>query len=93
MSDAPSATEQDTSSSKTDQSSGTMKRFHLQRKVDETGISGTGRVAEGVVFSNGWVSLAWMKGGFPAVTFYSRVEDVLSVHGHQGKTILVFEDP
>lgn len=37
-----------------------MKRFHLQRLVDDTGVSGTGRVAEGVVFQNGKCVLSWL---------------------------------
>ena len=34
--------------------------FHLLRLADESGVSGTGRVAEGVIFSNGWVALVWL---------------------------------
>src|SRR5205085_3748143 len=34
--------------------------FHLLRYEDESGVSGTGWVAEGAVFSNGWVALTWL---------------------------------
>ena len=33
----------------------TMKIFYLNRTEDESGISGTGRVAQGFVFDNGKV--------------------------------------
>ena len=58
-----------------------MKRFYLQRDVDETGNSGTGRVAEGVVFSNGWVAMTWL-GSITSLVFYPRLSDVEAIHGH-----------
>lgn len=68
-----------------------MRRFYLQRNEDETGISGTGRVAEGVVFTNGWVALTWLT-QYTSVVFYPSLMDVQQIHGHQGKTLIVFED-
>lgn len=67
------------------------RRFILQRDVDETGVSGTGVVAEGVVFSSGVVALQWL-GGFPtSVVFHDRgLESVEVIHGHNGKTQIVF---
>lgn len=35
------------------------RRFHLVRDDDETGISGTGVVAEGIEFSNGMCAACW----------------------------------
>lgn len=35
----------------------TVRRFHLVRAEDVSGTSGVGTVAEGVEWSNGWVSL------------------------------------
>lgn len=35
-----------------------MRRFHLRRDVDAAGVSGIGKVAEGVEFSNGWCAMA-----------------------------------
>lgn len=67
-----------------------MKLFHLQRDVDVTGISGSGRVAEGVVFSNGWVALTWLT-EHTSVVFYPSLDDVYAIHGHEGKTRVVFE--
>jgi hypothetical protein len=39
-----------------------VRRFVLDRVRDETGISGTGVVAEGVLFSTGWVALTGHNG-------------------------------
>ena len=64
--------------------------FHLLRLEDESGISGTGWVAEGAVFSNGWVALTWL-GETPSLNFYPSIEAVEAIHGHQGATRIVFD--
>lgn len=66
-----------------------LKPFQLVRTKDETGVSGTGHVADGVVFDNGWVALMWLSDR-PSLAFYSTIEDVLAIHGHQGSTSVVF---
>jgi hypothetical protein len=48
-----------------------------------------GHVAEGVVFSNGWCVLRWMS-EHPGLEFFESIEDVEAVHGHGGKTKIVF---
>lgn len=68
-----------------------MKRFQLHRDVDETGISGTGIVAEGVMFTNGAVVLSWLT-QYTSIGVYENVERVLDIHGHCGKTRLVMVD-
>ncbi len=75
-----------------------MRTFILQREVDETGISGTGAVAEGIEFSDGVVALRWIVPpgrsghGFPtSVVFHDRgMESVEAIHGHNGKTKVVW---
>jgi hypothetical protein len=64
--------------------------FHLLRLEDESGVSGTGWVAEGAVFSNGWVVLIWPT-GTPSMNFYESLEAVEAVHGHGGLTRIVFD--
>jgi hypothetical protein len=64
--------------------------FHLLRLADESGVSGTGRVAEGVIFSNGWVALLWLT-ETPSMGFYPSIEAVEAIHGHSGKTRVVFD--
>jgi hypothetical protein len=64
--------------------------FHLLRHADESGVSGTGWVAEGAVFSNGWVALIWLT-ETPSMNFYPSIYAVEAVHGHGGQTQIVFD--
>lgn len=62
-----------------------IRRFQLFRHEDESGVSGTGVVAWGCVFPNGQVSLTW--NGTPTSTaWYDSIEDLIEIHGHDGKT-------
>lgn len=66
-----------------------MRVFKLLREEDESGISGTGVVAEGVVFSSGKCALGWLSGPKDAgrsVCVYDSIGDVERIHGHGGKT-------
>jgi hypothetical protein len=65
-----------------------MSPFWLQRVEDESGVSGEGLVAEGVVFSSGWCALTWLT-GHKSVAFYPSLEEVEAIHGHGGKTKIV----
>jgi hypothetical protein len=69
-----------------------VRRFELHRHEDETGVSGTGVVAEGVVFDNGKIAMAWLS-RHASLTIYDNMEAVESVHGHKGKTQIVWRDP
>jgi hypothetical protein len=69
---------------------GEIATFHLLRLDDESGVSGIGWVAEGAVFSNGWVVLVWPT-GTPSLNFYESISDVEAVHGHGGRTRIVFD--
>ena len=62
-----------------------MKEFYLYRKADESGISGTGRVAQGVVFDDGRTVVVWL-GETSSVNIYATLGDVKTVHGHEGRT-------
>ncbi len=71
----------------------THRRFVLNRIVDETGVSGTGVVAEGVLFSNGIVALHWTSEFPTSVVFHHRgMESVEKVHGHSGSTRIEWLD-
>ena len=65
-----------------------MKLFELQRDVDESGVSGTGVVAQGVIFDNGWCALTWLT-KHTSVAFYTDINEVIAIHGHGGKTHVV----
>lgn len=68
-----------------------MRRFVLNRKADATGVSGTGVVAEGVIFSTGWVALTWLT-QVNSLVFYPAIENVQHIHGHGGMTEIVYLD-
>ena len=71
-----------------------MRRFELHRHEDVSGISGTGVVAEGVAFSgNGPVALRWTSEWPTSVVFHDKgVESLEAVHGHNGRTEIVWLD-
>lgn len=64
--------------------------FYLVRKEDESGVSGTGRVAQGFVFDNGKVTVTWLS-EHPSTTVYDNIGEVRAIHGHEGKTEVVFD--
>ena len=66
------------------------KPFYLVRLEDASGVSGTGRVAQGCVFDNGKVALTWLS-DHPSVTVYDNIGEVRAIHGHEGKTELQME--
>ena len=68
-----------------------MRRFHLVRDQDITGVSGIGIVAEGVLFSTGWVALTWLT-AVNSLVFYPTIGNVEHIHGHNGATRIVWLD-
>lgn len=68
-----------------------MRRFYLQRNEDATGTSGTGKVAEGVEFQCGRVALTWLS-HYGTVGVYDNMRVVQTLHGHEGRTLVVWLD-
>jgi hypothetical protein len=68
-----------------------MRRFILVRIKDATGVSGTGIVAEGTVFTDGLSVIHWLREPY-AMSVYQTLSDVIAVHGHEGGTQLRFID-
>lgn len=66
-----------------------MRMFYLERTDDESGVSGIGRVAEGVVFEDGTAALRW-RTQWRSTAVYENVEHLERIHGHQGKTKIVY---
>lgn len=66
-----------------------MRTFHLERSEDISGVSGLGRVAEGVQFSDGRCAVRWMSQPASCST-YDSIKDVETIHGHGGRTIIVW---
>lgn len=67
-----------------------MKTFKLVRKLDVSGVSGTGIVAEGVEFHDGQCVLSWFS-QHHSVAVYPTVIDIIEIHGHSGATELVWD--
>lgn len=65
-----------------------MRTFELHRDTDETGVSGTGIVAEVVEFDDGTCALRWMT-ECRSTAVYASIGDVEKIHGHGGQTRLV----
>lgn len=70
----------------------TMRRFILLRHADPSGVSGTGVVAEGVEFSDHSATLRWHGEHASTSVFDAGVESILTVHGHDGATEIVYTD-
>jgi hypothetical protein len=67
------------------------RRFHLQRDTDHTGASGTGRVADGVQWPDGTVTVRWIHAHASTVQWDS-IHDAITVHGHDGSTRIEWDD-
>jgi hypothetical protein len=65
--------------------------FRLQRDTDISGISGTGRVADGVLWPDGTVTIRW-RGARPSTVGWNGIEDVEAINGHGGATRIVWVD-
>lgn len=68
-----------------------FRRFYLQRDEDESGISGTGRVVDGVQFNDGTVVIRW-NSKTASTSFYNSMKEMEFLHGHDGKTKVVWID-
>jgi hypothetical protein len=69
-----------------------VRRFRLVRIEDVSGVSGTGLVAEGVEFNSGKVVLGWCS-EIISLTIYDTLADMEAIHGHEGRTRIVWVDP
>jgi hypothetical protein len=68
-----------------------MKQFYLQRNEDESGVSGTGIVAEGVIFTDGKCAMRWLT-DIASTAVYNSIQDITYIHGHNGKTKVVIKN-
>ena len=66
-------------------------RFELHRKQDTTGVSGTGKVAEGVRLSSGNCVVQWRL-PTQTTTVYTAMADVRRVHCHHETTVEWVDD-
>jgi hypothetical protein len=68
------------------------RRFALMREFDVSAVSGVGRVADGVQFTDGSVALRW-HGYCPSTAVWRDLSGVVAVHGHGGLTEVWWLDP
>jgi hypothetical protein len=66
-----------------------LRQFILVQSKDVTGTSGTGIVAEGVVFEDGQAVLKWLRKPY-SLGVYPSLKNLLDVHGHEGNTQVRF---
>ncbi len=70
---------------------GAPRPFALRRREDVSGVSGTGVVALGAEWPDGLVVLRWTSDWPTSVVFHDRgIESVEAIHGHGGKTEVVW---
>jgi hypothetical protein len=71
-----------------------LRRFVLRRVEDETGLSGLGDVAWGIEFPDGKVVTRWAgeTTDVRQTCVWDSISHVEIVHGHNGKTEIVWLD-
>ena len=67
-----------------------MRKFYLLRHEDVNGHSGTGVVAEGVIFDDGTGAFTWLT-PMKTVTVFMKMADIRLMHGHDGRTEVIVE--
>jgi hypothetical protein len=67
-----------------------VRVFQLHRDRDLTGCSGTGVVADGVIWPDGTVSMRW-RGPVRTTVQADRLADIEAIHGHGGATRVVLD--
>jgi hypothetical protein len=70
-----------------------VKLFWLSRSEDVTGVSGTGVVAEGVLFEDGSAVVRWLTEPFRSLVIWpapNALEAIKAVHGHDGRTGIIW---
>lgn len=69
-----------------------MRRFELHRDEDASGVSGVGVVAQGIQFDDGTCAMRWLS-AHRSTALYEHAHDIRLIHGHEGRTRLVWVDP
>lgn len=78
-----------------------MRTFKFIRLQDLTGTSGTGHVASGTVLDDGTTQVRWTVDArladgstrkINSVTQFDTWVDAILLHGHGGRTVLVWDD-
>lgn len=65
--------------------------FNLVRTADVSGVSGTGIVAIGTEYHSGKCTLSWY-GDNSCIGVYDSKEQLIAIHGHEGRTVIQYRD-
>jgi hypothetical protein len=68
-----------------------MRTFIVIRNEDVSGVSGTGRIAEGVEFHDGQVAVSWF-GNHHILEVAKDLDTWTAVHGHEGRTTIQWDE-
>lgn len=68
-----------------------VRTFEFHRDADVSGVSGTGVVADGIVFDDGTAVVHW-RGDHRSTVVWRSIEAAVAIHGHDGATRLVWTD-
>jgi len=68
------------------------RNFRLIRDVDVSNVSGTGHVADGVIFSDGEAAVHFLGKWSTTTPHPDGIESVQAIHGHGGATRIVYID-
>lgn len=70
-----------------------LRKFHLIREIDVTGVSGTGKVMESVELFNGAIASCWIS-DYSSQTLHQNIFAAEKIHGHEGSSKFVqIKDP
>ena len=72
-------------------SNSVLRVFCLERREDESGVSGTGVVALGVVLPSGRAVIEWTT-ELSSVALYDSLDMLDRIHSHGGRTVVRFLD-
>jgi len=67
------------------------RTFELHRAEDVSGVTGAGVVADGVEFPDDTVVIHW-RGEPRSTAIWADLSDAIRVNGHEGRTIVVWDD-
>lgn len=67
------------------------RRFQLVRNEDVNNFSGTGVVATGIEWPDGYVAMHWNT-LLNSTTIFPNINTVESIHGHDGATVIRWID-
>ncbi|MBB4984980.1 hypothetical protein [Streptomyces nymphaeiformis] len=68
------------------------RRFYLQRNTDVTGASGTGRVADGVLWPDGTATVHWIGEDNSDAFWPTGIAGITRRSCHDGNTVIVWLD-